>query len=378
MLNDVLACTKKLIEFQSITPHDKGCQGYIKQLLEQMGFSVTPVSQSPVDNLWAEIGNKSGPSFAFAGHTDVVNPGLLDDWKSPPFEPSIRENVLYGRGAADMKSSLAAMLTACYRFLSANKTFNGRIGFIITSGEEGEHFDLGTPHVMQHLAQQGKIPDLCLVGEPSSTKTVGDTIKVGRRGSLSARVTVKGVQGHVAYPHLAQNPIHLISPALDELCHTSWDEGCENFPPTSFQISNIKSGTGAGNVIPGELFFQFNFRYNPQSSDTQLKNKVEAILDAHRLNYEIKWRLNGKPFLTHPGTLIDACEKAISTVTGQATLLSTSGGTSDGRFIAPYGCEVIELGPVNKTIHQVNECIAIDELVKLEAIYLALLNQLFK
>jgi len=311
----------------------------------------------------------------FAGHTDVVPTGPLEDWDSDPFVPEIRDGMLYGRGAADMKGSLAAMVTACEAFVAEHPDHRGSIGFLITSDEEGPSIN-GTGKVVEHLVKAGIKIDMCLVGEPSSTEQLGDIIKNGRRGSLNGKLTVYGKQGHVAYPHLAVNPIHLVSPALAELAAIEWDHGNDHFPPTSFQIANIHSGTGAENVVPGELTAQFNLRYSTELTEQQIRKQVCGVLDRHELRYTLDWRLSGEPFLTPAGELVEATSQAIDSIVHIKTRLSTSGGTSDGRFIAPTGAQVLELGPVNATIHQVNECVEVEALDKLSAIYHAMLKNL--
>lgn len=367
-----LACD--LISRPSVTPDDAGCQDLMIKRLRAVGFTVHRLRFGDVENFWATRG-EHGPLFAFAGHTDVVPSGPSDEWKTPPYEPTIKEGVLYGRGAADMKGSLAAMVTACERFIQRVPDHSGRIGFLITSDEEGIAID-GTVKVVEWLEQNNEKIDYCLVGEPSSTKTVGDVIKNGRRGSLGAKLTVKGKQGHVAYPHLAQNPIHMVAPALAELATECWDQGNDFFPATSFQISNINSGTGATNVIPGEAKIVFNFRFSTEVTDEELRSRTENILAKHDLTYSVEWSLSGKPFLTAEGSLVEATQAAILKVTGSATELSTAGGTSDGRFIAPTGSQVVELGPVNATIHQVNECVCAADLDTLSDIYENILEQL--
>ncbi|MBT5008040.1 MAG: succinyl-diaminopimelate desuccinylase [Halieaceae bacterium] len=353
MVDKTLALCCDLISRRSVTPEDQGCQELMISRLEAIGFECTPLPFGKVQNFWAVHGD-SGPLFVFAGHTDVVPPGPEAQWSTPPFEPSLVGETLYGRGAADMKGSLAAMVVACEEFLVSNPDHTGRIGFLITSDEEGPATD-GTVRVMEWLQQQGEKIDWCLVGEPSSTSTLGDVIKNGRRGSLNARLIVKGMQGHIAYPHLADNPIHRAAPALSALTHEVWDEGNSFFPPTSMQISNIHGGTGATNVIPGELEIVFNFRFSTELTDVDLRQRTEAILDAHSLEYDIQWSLSGHPFLTPTGELVAAAVDSILSVTGIDTQLSTAGGTSDGRFIAPSGAQVVELGPVNASIHKLNE-----------------------
>jgi len=368
-----LAC--ELIARDSVTPDDKGCQDLLSQRLAPLGFKAEKMRFGEVDNLWLRRGD-DGPLFCFAGHTDVVPPGPLTDWDSPPFEPEIRNGLLYGRGAADMKGSIAAMTIAVERFLAEQPEFDGSIAFLITSDEEGPATD-GTIKVMQTLEARHEKIDYCLVGEPSSTHTVGDIIKNGRRGSLGGTLTIIGKQGHVAYPDLADNPIHRAAPALAELTAAQWDQGNEFFPPTTFQISNIHAGTGATNVIPGELDITFNFRFSTEQTVESLQQRTTEILDRHGLNYRLEWSLSGQPFLTPPGRLVNAIRDAIHDCAGIETELSTAGGTSDGRFIAPSGAEVVELGPVNATIHQINECVAIEQLKRLTDIYQGILERIF-
>ncbi len=378
MHNDsqTLELTKQLISRQSVTPEDDGCQQLMTDRLVKAGFNIQPLPFEDVDNFWA-IRGESGPILCFAGHTDVVPSGPESSWQSPPFEPTVKDGVLTGRGAADMKGSLAAMVVAVENFVANNPNHPGRIAFLITSDEEGIAAN-GTVKVVEWLKQQNTIPEYCLVGEPSSSEKCGDTIKNGRRGSLGCKLRVLGKQGHVAYPHLADNPIHNVAPALAELANTEWDRGNDFFPATSFQVSNINGGTGATNVIPGELDIVFNFRFSTEVTEQQLRETTEAILNKHQLNYAIDWHLSGQPFLTAEGELVDAAVSAVKQVTGLDTLLSTAGGTSDGRFIAPMGTQVVELGPVNATIHQINECVAVADLDRLTAIYESLLENLFK
>ena len=370
----VLSLAKELIARPSVTPADEGCQQLMADFLAPLGFTIEPMVFHDTTNLWARKGT-TGPLFCFAGHTDVVPPGPASKWNTPPFEPTIIDGVLYGRGAADMKGSIASMLAAVKRFVSDHPDHNGSIAFLITSDEEGPFIN-GTPKVIETLeARQEKIT-WCLVGEPSSTNQVGDVVKNGRRGSLTGDLTVYGVQGHVAYPHLAENPVHLAMPALAELAAKQWDQGNAFFPATSFQIANINAGTGASNVIPGELQVQFNFRYSTELTDTQIKQQVIELLERHGLRYELKWTLSGQPFLTGSGKLVEATQNAIKAVTGRTTELSTSGGTSDGRFIAPTGAQVVELGPINATIHKVNECVNVADLETLSDIYYSMMQQL--
>lgn len=372
---DIQTLLTKLISFESVTPKDAGCQAFMLDFLSDLGFRCQRLDKHPVSNFYAEFG-AGDPLLIFAGHTDVVPIGEAAQWKTNPFQLHEHEGMLYGRGVADMKGSLASMLLAAERFAKQHTSPQGRFGFLITSAEEGDDYALGTPYVMEQLKAQGIIPHYCIVGEPSSTHQVGDTLKIGRRGSLSGRLLLRGKQGHVAYPHLAKNPIHDISAALNELIHTTWDQGNAHFPPTSFQITQIQSGGYAYNIIPGELALQFNFRYATEQTAKGLQEAVEACFERYQLNPEIHWTLSGEPFLTAKGALLEACIQAIHERTGQQTELSTSGGTSDGRFIAPYGVEVIELGPVNATIHQVNECVSRKELEILTDLYYSVAEKL--
>lgn len=367
-----LAC--ELIRRRSVTPDDDGCQALMMDRLRAIGFECTPLRFGEVDNFWA-IRGSSGPILAFAGHTDVVPTGPETNWKLPPFDAQIVDGFLYGRGAADMKGSLASMVVACENFVENHPDHKGRIAFLITSDEEGPSVN-GTVKVVEWLEAHNIKMDYCIVGEPSSTHTVGDVIKNGRRGSLGGVLKVKGIQGHVAYPHLADNPIHKLAPALAELAATHWDNGNEFFPATSFQVSNIHGGTGATNVIPGEVEVAFNFRFSTEVTDTLLREKTQAIFDKHNLNYEIDWTLSGQPFLTGRGALVNAVVDAIKIHTGLDTELSTSGGTSDGRFIAPTGAQVVEVGPINATIHKVDECIKAEDLNTLTKIYETTLESL--
>ena len=373
-----------LIRRPSITPEDAGCQEVMIARLAALGFRVERLRHGEVDNFWARHGD-DGPLFAFAGHTDVVPPGPLERWQSPPFAPQIREGWLYGRGAADMKSSLAAMITACEHFLAACPRPRGSIAFLVTSDEEGAAVD-GTIKVVEWLEARGEKIRWCLVGEPSSSAQLGDTIKNGRRGSLNGRLRLRGKQGHVAYPHLAQNPIHAIGPILGALADEIWDRGYECFPPTSLQISNLHAGTGAVNVVPGELELLFNFRFSPAVTVEQLEERTRLIVETGLLNeevktgqvfqYELSWNLSGSPFFTPPGELVVAAAAAIRAETGLEPELSTAGGTSDGRFIAPTGAQVIELGPTNATIHQIDERLPVADLERLSRIYQDILRRL--
>ncbi len=373
-MTPTLALTCQLIEQPSVTPHDADCQQIMMQRLSALGFVCREMPFGDVKNFWAVRGSE-GALFCFAGHTDVVPSGDENHWHSAPFKATIKDGYLYGRGAADMKGSLAAMVTACERFVAAHPNHKGRIAFLITSDEEGVAVD-GTVKVVAQLQQENTLIDWCLVGEPSSTKTTGDVIKNGRRGSLGAKLLVKGVQGHVAYPHLARNPIHDAAPALAELANEIWDNGNDFFPATSFQISNIHAGTGTTNVIPGTLEVLFNFRFSTEVTEQQLRERTEKILQKHNLQYSLDWSLSGQPFLTSRGALVDAAVAAIHAVTGIATELSTAGGTSDGRFIAPTGAQVVELGPVNATIHKIDENTHIEELEQLSSIYEKILQKL--
>ncbi|MDG2141103.1 MAG: succinyl-diaminopimelate desuccinylase [Gammaproteobacteria bacterium] len=370
---ETLALAKELMAIESITPVDGGCQQLIAERLNTMGFSIEHLQFGEVSNMWATLGD-SGPLFAFTGHTDVVPPGPLKDWESHPFNPVERDGFLYGRGAADMKSSLAAMVVAAERFLSSHN-LNFQLGFLITSDEEGEAIN-GIRKAMEIFKQREILIDYCLVGEPSSSKAIGDTIKIGRRGSLSGKLKVLGVEGHVAYPELASNPIHGAINSLGNLVAEHWDDGNSSFPPTSFQISNIHAGFGANNVIPESLEVDFNFRYSTEIDDASIKERVLKILDQGKPDYEIQWHLSGEPFLTNQSELIDLVSNSVKEETGETPIKSTAGGTSDGRFIAPTGAQVVELGPSNKTIHKINECIEIADLEKLTRIYENILTKL--
>lgn len=373
-MSDTLDLAIDLISRASVTPEDAGCQSLMMGRLAAIGFRNEALRFDDVDNFWSRRGT-SGPLFCFAGHTDVVPTGPRSTWKSDPFTPEIRDGLLYGRGAADMKGSLAAMLTATERFVGRHPNHHGSIAFLITSDEEGPSIN-GTVKVVETLEARNEKIDWCLVGEPSSNHVIGDVVKNGRRGSLGCVLSVRGIQGHVAYPHLARNPVHQVAPALAELAATEWDQGNEFFPKTTFQISNIHAGTGATNVIPGVCEVTFNFRYSTETTHEALRARVEAVLDRHGLDYDISWTLSGLPFLTPPGELVQAARHAIKSVTGVDTELSTAGGTSDGRFIAPTGAQVLELGPLNATIHKVDECVAVDDLDHLSAVYEQILENL--
>jgi len=371
------ALARALLERASVTPHDAGCCALIAEQLAPLGFQTEILPFGEVTNLWAlREGGAPGPTLVLAGHTDVVPPGPLESWQSPPFEPTLTaDGELVARGAADMKSSLAAFVTATEQFLHERPRFQGRLAYLITSDEEGPALD-GTVQVCRELAHRGEPLTYCIVGEPTSVQTLGDMVKNGRRGTLSGRLTLFGKQGHVAYPHLAENPIHRFAPALAELAEIVWDDGSQHFPPTTWQVSNLHAGTGATNVIPGALSAAFNFRFGSVSSPESLKARLEAVLSRHALRFEIDWTLGGEPYLTLPGTLCDAMRASIQAVTGIQPELSTTGGTSDGRFIAKHCQEVIEFGPVNATIHQVNERIRVDDLEPLSQVYRGALHRL--
>ncbi len=373
-MSKTLDYARELIRRPSVTPEDQGCQDWMIEKLEALGFQCETLWFEEVRNLWARRGN-DGPLFVFAGHTDVVPTGERAEWTHDPFAPTIDGDLLYGRGAADMKGSIAAMLVAVEDFVASHPDHNGSLGFLITADEEGPSVN-GTVKVVEYLQGRNEAIDYCLVGEPSSTDTVGDVIKNGRRGSLGAVLTVKGIQGHVAYPHLARNPVHQAAPALAELAAEEWDRGNDFFPATSFQISNVQAGTGATNVIPGQCRVLFNFRFSTELTEARLRERTEAILDKHGLDYDLQWTLSGQPFLTDRGALVDATVTAIRQETGRDTELSTAGGTSDGRFIAPTGAQVVELGPVNATIHKVDEHTSISELDTLTGIYRRVLENL--
>ncbi|RJX67516.1 succinyl-diaminopimelate desuccinylase [Vibrio sinensis] len=370
-----MALAKDLISRQSVTPEDAGCQDVMIERLKALGFNIEIMVFEDTTNFWARRGTQA-PLFAFAGHTDVVPAGNLSHWETNPFEPTIKDGVLYGRGAADMKGSLASMVVAVEQFIAQYPDHNGSIGFLITSDEEGPFIN-GTVRVVEALMARGEHIDMCIVGEPSSTHHVGDVVKNGRRGSITGDLTVKGIQGHVAYPHLAKNPVHQSLLAIHELTTTEWDKGNEYFPPTSFQIPNVQAGTGASNVIPGEFNVQFNLRFSTELNNDIIIERINAILDKHDLDYDLKWTFNGDPFLTDTGALLDAVVDAVDAVNQTKPALLTTGGTSDGRFIARMGGQVVELGPVNATIHKVNECVSVDDLEKLTKMYQKTLENLF-
>jgi len=373
-MSATLELAKDLIRRPSVTPDDAGCQAVLAARLETLGFRIEHLRFGAVDNLWARRGDR-GPVLAFAGHTDVVPTGPVERWSSDPFQPEVRDGHLYGRGAADMKGSLAAMVTGCERFVAAYPEHRGSLALLLTSDEEGPSLD-GTVKVIEALEARGEKIDWCVVGEPTSTARVGDVIKNGRRGSLNGHLVIHGQQGHVAYPHLADNPVHRAAPALAELCAETWDAGNEFFPPTTFQISNVHAGTGADNVIPGDLEVVFNFRFSTESTEEDLRRRVHATLDRCGLRYTLRWRLSGQPFLTAPGELVDAMRASIRTVTGAVAELSTSGGTSDGRFIAPTGAQVVELGPVNASIHKLDEHVRCEDLDLLSHMYEGIMERL--
>ena len=366
-MSSALELTQELIARASVSPVDGGCQAVMIKRLEAVGFEVESLRFGPVENFWAKRG-QGAPVFCFAGHTDVVPTGPIEDWRTDPFVPVIENGILYGRGAADMKSGLAAMVTASEAFVGRYPQHRGTLAFLVTSDEEGPSVD-GTRRVVEVLRERQETIDWCLVGEPSSEKLLGDTIKIGRRGSLSGRLTVHGVQGHIAYPQLADNPVHAVAPALAELTACIWDQGNKHFQPTSFQISNISAGTGAPNVIPGELKARFNIRFSTEQTVETLKAKVEGILRNHQVRYALDWFVSGYPFLTAPGVLSQAAARAVHEQLDISPKLSTGGGTSDGRFIAPMGAQVIELGVINATIHKVNECVAVEDIERLHRLY---------
>nr|WP_225622356.1 succinyl-diaminopimelate desuccinylase [Musicola keenii] len=364
---------QQLIQRPSLSPDDAGCQELMIERLHNIGFTIERMDFGDTRNFWAWRGN--GKTLAFAGHTDVVPTGDAGQWKFPPFEPTYHEGMLYGRGAADMKGSLAAMIVAAERFVATHPHHQGRLAFLITSDEEAKA-TYGTVKVVEALMARQERLDYCLVGEPSSTERLGDVVKNGRRGSITANLRIHGIQGHVAYPHLADNPVHRAMPALNELVSTLWDEGNEFFPPTSMQIANIQAGTGSNNVIPGELYVQFNFRFSTELTDETIKQRVQALLDRHQLDYTLEWWLSGHPFLTARGELVDAVVSAVEHHSQMPPQLLTNGGTSDGRFIARMGAQVVELGPVNATIHKVNECVSADDLSRLSNMYQHIMEQL--
>lgn len=370
-----LELTKELINRPSVTPDDAGCQNFIADRLEKSGFTARKMRFADVDNVWITHGS-GAPVFTFLGHTDVVPPGALNEWESEPFSAEVRGDYLFGRGAADMKGSVAAMVIALEKFVSQYPEHPGTIALLLTSDEEGDATD-GTVRVMETLESESIKIDWCLVGEPSSQDRLGDVVKNGRRGSLGARLLVKGIQGHVAYPQLAKNPIHTLAPALTELCQMEWDKGNEFYPPTSFQVSNIHAGDGTVNVIPGSVEVLLNFRFSTELTDVKIRKQSESILKKHALDYEIEWHTSGQPFITETGKLLDSVQVAIEEICGYPTMLSTSGGTSDGRFVAPTGAEVVELGPVNATIHKVNECVRVSDLELLEKTYCKILEKIF-
>ncbi len=373
-MSATLELAKELIARRSVTPDDAGCQQLIAERLRPLGFNIEPLRFGPVDNLWARRGS-DGPLFCFAGHTDVVPTGPEGNWTHAPFATEVVDGMLFGRGAADMKGSIAAFITATERFLARHPQHHGSIAYLLTSDEEGDAVD-GTVKVIEVLEQRNEKITWCLVGEPSSVKVLGDGIKNGRRGSMTGYLTVHGVQGHVAYPHLADNPVHRFAPVMQELCGIEWDRGNDYFPPTSFQIANISAGTGANNVIPGALEVMFNFRFSTEQTSEGLQKKVEALLDRHSFKYSLRWSLSGNPFLTETGELLPATVAAVREITGVEPEVNTKGGTSDGRFIAPTGAQVLELGPLNATIHKVNECVSVADLDTLSAIYERLLEKL--
>jgi len=369
----VIELAQQLIQRPSLSPSDEGCQALLIERLQAIGFKIESMPFGDTLNFWATRGE--GVTLAFAGHTDVVPAGDVRHWDQSPFEPVIRDGMLYGRGAADMKGSLASMVVAAERFVAEHPDHKGRLAFLITSDEEADATH-GTVKVVEALMARQERLDYCLVGEPSSTERVGDVVKNGRRGSITANLTIHGVQGHVAYPHLADNPIHKAMPALDELVATVWDQGNEFFPPTSMQIATLQAGTGSTNVIPGDLLVQFNFRFSTELTDSQIRQQVEALLERHQLTYSLSWRLSGQPFLTARGALVDAVTNAVEHYTQQQPQLLTTGGTSDGRFIAQMGAQVVELGPVNATIHKVNECVKAEDLQTLSLMYQRIMEQL--
>ena len=373
-MSATLELTAELLRRPSVSPEDHGCIDVLAGRLERLGFRNERINFGPVENLWSRRGD-GRPLLCFAGHTDVVPPGPREEWLTEPFEPVVREGILYGRGSADMKSGLAAMVTATERFLARHPAHRGSLAFLLTSDEEGPSVD-GTRRVVEVLETRGEKIDWCVVGEPASHEVLGDTIKIGRRGSLSGRLTVHGVQGHIAYPHLAANPVHAFAPALAELVSRPWDAGNEYFQPTSFQVSNVTAGTGAPNVIPGDLKVRFNLRFSTEQTVDRLQRTVADLLDRHRVNYTLEWFVSGLPFLTQPGILTETVALAVYDITGRRPAYSTSGGTSDGRFIAPTGAQVVELGVVNATIHKVNECVNVADVDVLSQTYEKVMERL--
>ncbi|MEJ2177351.1 MAG: succinyl-diaminopimelate desuccinylase [Gammaproteobacteria bacterium] len=373
-LSETVKLAQDLIRRRSVTPEDAGCQSMLRERLIALGFSCESINREDVTNLWARRGH-ARPLVVFAGHTDVVPTGPAEHWDIAPFEGTVAKGVLHGRGAADMKGSIASFVLACEQFVSEHPGHKGSIGLLITSDEEGPALH-GTLAVLEKLNQRNESIDMCVVGEPTSVETLGDVIKVGRRGSLGAKLLIRGIQGHIAYPHLAANPIHHAMPALTEIIDIEWDSGNENFQPTSLQLSNINAGTGATNVIPGAMEIQFNIRFSPMVTEQHLRITIEEILDTHQLDYDIHWQLSGQPFETPPGELIAAVSDSVTEVTGKQPKQSTSGGTSDGRFISLTGAQVVELGPVNATIHKVNEQVSVADLDLLTQCYLRILEKL--
>lgn len=367
MSEPVIDLLCELIRRQSVTPNDAGCQQLLAERLTRVGFECETLQFNDVTNLWARRGSRS-PLLCFAGHTDVVPPGDEQEWRSPPFQPTFVDEFIYGRGSADMKSGLAAMMVAIENFVGANPDYDGSLALLITSDEEGRARD-GTLKVVEALQARGEHIDWCVLGEPSSQHSIGDMVRIGRRGSLSGMLTVQGIQGHVAFPQHADNPIRRFAPVLAELHQIEWDKGNDHFPPTSFQVVDLKAGIGAPNVTPGELSARFNFRYSTEWTHESLRQKVETVFNSHDIDYELKWHLSGEPFLTKPGRLIDAVSQAVAEETGDAPELSTGGGTSDGRFIAPAGADVVELGPVNASIHKIDEHVKADDVITLTKMY---------
>lgn len=374
VISDTLQLAKTLIARRSLTPDDAGCQEILIERLERLGFKIERMRYGSVDNLWARRGTDS-PVVVFAGHTDVVPTGPAESWFSPPFEPTLRDGLLFGRGAADMKTSVAAFITAIEAFVAQHPNHDGSIALLITSDEEGVAVD-GTVRVVEALKARGELVDFCIVGEPTSNRRVGDMIKNGRRGSLNGKLIARGIQGHIAYPHLLKNPIHMVAPAIAELAATVWDDGNEYFPPTSWQISNMNAGTGATNVVPGTVEILFNFRFSTASTEQSLKDRVHAVLDKHGVTCDLEWELSGKPYITAKGSLVDAISNAIEQSYGILPELSTSGGTSDGRFIADICPQVIEFGPLNATIHKLNECVGVADIEPLKLTYQRTLENL--